>query len=65
MVTEGGWDIGAAAGCLLIALLLWLGIPMWLGILTSLGGTALGFFLLRRYYTNNPVAAVEIGTASY
>jgi len=50
IATEGGWDAGGAAGCLVVAALLWAGAPIWLGILPSLLGTAAIFVLLRRYY---------------
>jgi DHA1 family inner membrane transport protein len=50
IATEAGWDAGAASGCLVVALLLWAGAPLWLGILLSLFGTAASFTLLRRYY---------------
>ena len=57
IATEGGWDAGGAAGCLTAALLLWLGAPLWAGILLSLFGTIAGFMLLRRYYAGRPVGA--------
>jgi DHA1 family inner membrane transport protein len=50
IAAEGGWDAGAASGCLLAAGLLWAGAPMSLAILLSLLGTAASFCLLRRYY---------------
>jgi hypothetical protein len=50
MAAEGGWDAGAASGCILAAGLLWAGAPISLGVLLSLGGTAAIFTLLRRYY---------------
>ena len=50
IATEGGWDAGAAGGCIVAAGLLWAGAPIWLGILLSLIGTAAIFVLLRRYY---------------
>jgi MFS transporter, DHA1 family, inner membrane transport protein len=50
IATEGGWDAGAAAGCLTAAALLWAGAPISLAILASLLGTAALFALLRRYY---------------
>jgi MFS transporter, DHA1 family, inner membrane transport protein len=50
IATEGGWDVGAASGCMLAAGLLWAGAPISLGILLSLLGTAATFVLLRRYY---------------
>jgi hypothetical protein len=50
IATEGGWDAGAAAGCLVAALLLAVGAPIGLAILPSLLGTMAIFALLRRYY---------------
>jgi hypothetical protein len=50
VATEGGWDVGCAAGSLAAALLSWLGAPLPLGILLSLFGTALSLVLLWRYY---------------
>jgi MFS transporter, DHA1 family, inner membrane transport protein len=50
IATEGGWDAGAASGCMLAAGLLWAGAPFSLGILLALIGTAAAFALLRRYY---------------
>jgi MFS transporter, DHA1 family, inner membrane transport protein len=50
IATEGGWDFGGAAGCLVAALLTAAGLPLASGILLSLGGIALSFALLRGYY---------------
>ena len=50
IATEGGWDAGAASGCMVVAAMLWAGAPISLGILLSLLGTAAVFVLLRRYY---------------
>jgi hypothetical protein len=50
MAAEGGWDFGAASGCLLAAGLLWLGAPIGWGILAALLGTIANLALLRRYY---------------
>jgi hypothetical protein len=50
IATEGGWDAGAAGGCLIAAGLLWAGVPFWLGIVLSLPAIAASFMLLRRYY---------------
>ena len=50
IAAEGGWDVGAASGCLVAGALLWAGAPVSLGILLSLLGTAAIFRLLRRYY---------------
>jgi MFS transporter, DHA1 family, inner membrane transport protein len=50
IAAEGGWDAGAASGCMAAATLLWAGAPISFGILMSLLGTAAIFTLLRRYY---------------
>jgi MFS transporter, DHA1 family, inner membrane transport protein len=50
IVTEGGWDAGAAGACMAVAALLWAGAPIWLGIALSLPGAAAALALLRRYY---------------
>jgi MFS transporter, DHA1 family, inner membrane transport protein len=48
--TEGGWDVGAAGGCLLAAVLLWAGAPIWCGVLLSLPGATASYVMMRRYY---------------
>src|SRR5262249_44674259 len=58
---EGGWDIGAGSACLLIALLAWLGVPLSVGILTSVAGFASSFYLLRKYYAAHPTLEPDIG----
>ncbi len=61
IATEGGWDAGAAAGCLAAAVMLWLGAPISATILMAVIGTAGNLVLLRRYYgrlTMTPVAAL-------
>jgi DHA1 family inner membrane transport protein len=50
IATEGGWDFGGAAACLVAALLIAAGLPLGAAILLSLGGIALSFALLRGYY---------------
>jgi hypothetical protein len=50
IAAEGGWDAGAASGCMAAAAMVWAGAPISLGILLSLLGTAAIFILLRRYY---------------
>lgn len=52
VATEGGWDIGCAAGCLAVAALSALGAPLSVGILISLLGTVLMLLVLRRYYAD-------------
>ncbi|HEY2662565.1 MAG TPA: MFS transporter [Caulobacteraceae bacterium] len=51
IAAEGGWDAGAASGCLVAAGLLWAGAPIGVGVLLALAGTASVFVLLRRYYS--------------
>jgi MFS family permease len=48
--TEGGWDVGGALGCLVAALLSWVGAPFAAGVLISLFGAGLSALLLWRYY---------------
>jgi len=63
VMTEGGWDIGGASGCVVTAILAAAGAPLSIGILTSLAGAAMGFFLLRRYYAEHPTVTVEPASA--
>jgi hypothetical protein len=60
VVAEGGWDIGAASSCLLIAALAWFGVSLSVGILTSLLGAGVSFVLLRRYYASHAVAESDV-----
>lgn len=50
IATEGGWDAGAASGCLAAAGLLWAGAPISLAIALALFGAGAVFVLLHRYY---------------
>jgi hypothetical protein len=50
IATEGGWDVGAAGGCLTAAVLLWAGAPVWFGILLSLPGVGASYAMMHRYY---------------
>ncbi|MGH6871161.1 MAG: MFS transporter [Rhizomicrobium sp.] len=61
VVTEAGWDLGAAAGLSLCAFLVWRGAPLWSCILLSLAGAAAGFVMIWRYYGANPSVAVQPG----
>lgn len=60
IATEGGWDAGGAAGCLVAAGLLWAGAPMWSAISISFAGSACAFALLRRYYAAQPGVGAQI-----
>jgi hypothetical protein len=60
VATEGGWDAGGAAGCLIAALLAAAGIPLSVAILLPLLGAVWSFVQLRRYYTTHRVER-EIG----
>ena len=51
VATEGGWDIGGAAGCLAAAILSALGVPLSFTILLSLAGAGLSIYVLRHYYS--------------
>ena len=50
MATEGGWDAGCAAGSLVAAAFIALGLPLSFAILLSLAGAMAMLVLLRRYY---------------
>ena len=50
MATEGGWDLGCAAGCLTAAALAWAHVALAAPILLGLGGAAVGTGLLWRGY---------------
>jgi hypothetical protein len=56
VATEGGWDVGGAAGCLCAAALLYAGAPIGVALLLPIIGIAAAFVALRRYYTPNPIA---------
>lgn len=50
IATEGGWDLGSAAGTLGAAALLWLGAPLGACLLMPLLAVPASFVLLRRHY---------------
>ena len=62
MATEGGWDVGCFAGCLVAAGLSATGFSLSVAILTALPVLAAGALLLRRYYGRKP-ASLEAGFA--
>ena len=65
MATEGGWDIGCFAACLIAAALSASGAPLAIGILLGLPGIAVGMALLWRYYAPRAVdGAVVADTTS-
>ena len=59
VVSEGGWDIGSSLACLLIAVLVWLGLPLSLGVASALAGSAVSFVVARRYYREHPMLAPD------
>jgi DHA1 family inner membrane transport protein len=59
VMAEGGWDVGGASGLLSAALLAALGVPLWVGILSSLAGVVAIAVMLRRYYMGNSAVAIE------
>jgi len=61
VATEGGWDLGASAGCLVAAGLMSLGAPISVGVALSLVGLTAAFVLLTRYYASlaTPEPAIE------
>ena len=54
MLTEAGWDVGGALGCLTAAGLLWAGAPLGGAVLLALLGVAAVTVLLWRYYAAEP-----------
>jgi DHA1 family inner membrane transport protein len=60
VATEGGWDIGGAAGLLAAALMTALGLPLWVGILLSLPGVAAIAIMLRRYYATGGARMIDV-----
>jgi DHA1 family inner membrane transport protein len=60
VATEGGWDIGGAAGLLVAALMTELGLPLRYSILLSLAGLAAAAVMLRRYYANGRASVVDM-----
>ncbi|MBV9331760.1 MAG: hypothetical protein JOZ55_09435 [Alphaproteobacteria bacterium] len=60
VLTEGGWDLGGATGCLVAAGLIASSLPLLAGICSSLAGAIAGLILLRRYYSQNPALAEDI-----
>ena len=50
VATEGGWDAGGAAACVITAVMVSQGVPLAAGVLMSLAGAAAAYILLRRYY---------------
>ena len=60
VATEGSWDVGGAAGCLLAALLAAAGVLLSAAILLPLVGAAALFVLLRRYYATHRVTGVAV-----
>jgi hypothetical protein len=60
MVTEGGWDVGCCAACLVGAGLLGLGTPLSALILLALPGAAVSAWLLWRFYPARAREAVTV-----
>jgi hypothetical protein len=60
VATEGGWDVGGAAGLLAAALATELGVPLGDSILLSLAGLAATTIMLRRYYANGGARVIDI-----
>lgn len=58
IATEGGFDAGAASGCLVAAGLTLAGAPFWLLLLLALGGAATTFAILRGHYQGEAARAV-------
>jgi hypothetical protein len=60
IVTEGAWDIGCGAACLLAAGLAAAGLSLGTAVLLALPGTTAAVELLSRYYDPRGAAASEI-----
>jgi MFS transporter, DHA1 family, inner membrane transport protein len=60
VATEGGWDVGGAAGLLAAALASGLGLSLSVGILQSLAGVAAITIMLRRYYAKRPASVADV-----
>jgi hypothetical protein len=54
MATEGGWDVGCSAGCLIAVAISASGVPLSLAILLALPGIAAVTRLLLHYYDRRP-----------
>lgn len=56
IVMEGGWDTGSVIGCLTVAGLLALGLPIGGAMLLAVLATPVCLIILRRYFLANPSA---------
>lgn len=61
IATEGGWDAGSIAGCLITAGMVQLGLPLGFAIATAALGSLTSFVILRRYFADG---APETGAPS-
>ncbi len=61
VAAEGGWDAGAGLCALAAAGLIWIGAPLWMGVLLALLGAGGVFVVLRRYYAQLPPSAIIVG----
>lgn len=52
IASEGGWDVGSIAGCLVCAGLIQLGLPLGFAIATAGLGSLTSFLILRRYFAD-------------
>ena len=57
IVTEGAWDIGCGAGCLIAAALSAAGLPLSAGVLVAVPASLALMAQLLRYYRTHPAAA--------
>jgi hypothetical protein len=64
IIAEGGWDVGSASGLAFAALLVWLGFPPTRVVFIALGGIAIVFFALRRYYTEHANERIDAALAA-
>jgi DHA1 family inner membrane transport protein len=56
IASEGGWDVGCAAGCLVAAGLAALGVPLSVAIALTVPGALVNATILWRYYPSGPQA---------
>ncbi len=56
IATEGGWDAGSIAACLLTAGMIQLGLPLGYAIATAALGSLVSFGILRRYFADGAPA---------
>ncbi len=64
VATEGGWDVGASAACILASSLMFLGAPLSVALWLSFLGIIASTILLLRYYGGQSAADAALGEAT-